>query len=248
MAYDLSFAMLHWGHDPERMRNAVIAWNSLQRLTRHLSISGHLVEARLYDFSHDHPLSEAIHLPYPDDVYEKSAKINSVLRLHLADPVCDEPKYIAFFDGDIMILQEDWDAFDTALRAITERQLLLFETHYSRSPLPLVPGTFYIDESKLELEWHNGQGPTCGRLFIVPFQALAEIGGFDERFKVWGAEDHDVQHRLIRLGLTPVTAHDMLIVHLHHTPHKLPYTHPEYRKQWAYYKKDQTIVRNGGPL
>ena len=239
---DFLFVLLHWGHDPERLQNTLIAWHSLQRLVKHLGTRGHLAEACLYDFSAERPLTESIHLPFPDGVYEKSAKINSVLRSH----VSDAPRYIVFLDGDIIVPQEDWDAFDMSLRFMNPAEFQLFRTRYSRPPLPILPGTYYLDESKLDAPHENA--PTCGRMFIAPFRVLTEIGGFDERFKVWGAEDHDVQQRLTRFGLTPIVAPAMFIVHLYHTPHKLPYDHPEYRRQWMYFKGDSTIVRNGGPL
>jgi hypothetical protein len=249
MSYDFSLAMVHWGDKPERVRNARVAWNNLKDMTRYLQVTGVNCEARLYDFSPQQVMPEAIHLPFPAGTYEKCAKINRILQLHLDDPVCDEPEHIGLFDSDFMVQECDWYTLIENLRYYerTQPAVLLFQPGYVQSPMTLTDDGLHLDSTKTRI--CKQETPTGGRFFVVPFRGLVNIGGFDERFKVWGAEDHDVVRRLNRSGIRTQIAANMLIVHLYHRPEKRNRSDPEYARQFdTYYKGDQTVVRNGGPL
>lgn len=57
------------------------------------------------------------------------------------------------------------------------------------------------------------------RFGVMPLFSLAvfrELGGYDEQFAGWGAEDQDLFERYCGTGATPVRCHDLLYLHMPH--------------------------------
>lgn len=58
-------------------------------------------------------------------------------------------------------------------------------------------------------------------LSLFPVDKLHEVGGFDEFFKYWGAEDNDIHERLSRIGVDNVFYDsELLMLHQWHLTHR----------------------------
>lgn len=86
-----------------------------------------------------------------------------------------------------------------------------------------------------------------GCIFAAPLRKVKEIGGFDERFVGWGAEDEDLAERLVRgTGCRLLALPEAVVYHLDHPPRD---PHPyKADRILAEIRANYTHVRNNGPI
>lgn len=86
-----------------------------------------------------------------------------------------------------------------------------------------------------------------GCLFCAPLNKMKELGGFDEKFVGWGAEDTDMAERLVRgVGCLTYSLPEAFVYHQDHLPRDpFPY---KADKVLAEIRANWTAVRNGGPI
>jgi hypothetical protein len=81
--------------------------------------------------------------------------------------------------------------------------------------------------------WHYGH--------CVPIDYFRRINGYDEDFKSYGPEDHDMYDRLLKCGLKPFYDESCSPIHLWHGPIN---TNHQGMKDVYSQKRDENVVRN----
>jgi hypothetical protein len=87
------------------------------------------------------------------------------------------------------------------------------------------------EDNASALKKHLVKGERFGVLPFFESALLRSIGGWDEAFIGWGAEDQDVMERYIGSGRSFVRSTELTYVHLHHDP----------SPQWA---EDEFVAKN----
>lgn len=71
--------------------------------------------------------------------------------------------------------------------------------------------------------------PFCGGLFMITREAFVAVGGFDERFRGWGAEDDAMQAKLNRFGIQCGILSGQTAYHLWHERDERRYRTSQYQ-------------------
>lgn len=206
----ITFNILFWkGFDFEnRLRNLEFSWYRLKKFVSYLKEKGIKSECLLFDFSEESLLQESIHMPYPNDVYKRSEKINQVLIYNKENY---KPEIICVIDSDIFFEENQYDKLIEIITNLKDKKVL-------------VPNLSDIIDSN-EVDFINkkinkprtvnrGLGG-LGAFFMLKFDEIFNIGGFDERFIVWGGEDDNISVRLSKNGCD-VSRVDIKLYHLPH--------------------------------
>jgi glycosyltransferase involved in cell wall biosynthesis len=94
------------------------------------------------------------------------------------------------------------------------------------------------DLARLPAPW--GLGWTCA--LSVPRSRALEVGGFDETFQGWGAEDIDFSYRLWRAGAAFAVSRDALCLHIPHGGSLSSARKAEHRRnQLALHRRDYAL-------
>lgn len=207
--------MVFWdnSHSPSRRMNAVFAKTRMDRLIESMPGGETAFEASFFDFSEDSSgdFPGAIHIPWPAGTYQRAAKLNRIA-VHLYDT--DEiPDVVGFMDSDLFIKDGGIEAFHRRMSSMRPNSMLVFDMFQILDPS-------FVDYSNAKLvegamvKHRRIEG--LGGLSFVDFRRFSEIGGYDERFTVWGMEDDDVYRRLLRNGVKYTHASDDFVLHLPH--------------------------------
>lgn len=228
----ISFNILFWDNgDSERIENVNYVFNSFKNQINDKYI------LNLFDFSEKIVIKNSIHIPYPKDYFLKSKKINDVLKFN-KQLNCD---FICLIDSDIFLLDEDFDVLIENLKKLRKDEFYVSDCYDLYNKEYVLNGLF--NEKKDFISKRSDT--TLGGFFIVPYNVINEIGGFDERFIVWGGEDDDMNNRLVKYGLI----RKKLTLNTYHLPHrKLDISKTingdEYKNQVNILCNDKTIIRN----
>lgn len=172
------------------------------------------------------------HVLLPDvGPFNKSWAMNVGFRTTEAD-------LIAFCDADVLVatsacdrafagLSAGYDAakpFDRIVDLDQERTSRLAQVTDIGAVLPDLPEP--VDD---QLRRGGEYVPFCGGLFMITRAAFVAVGGFDERFFGWGAEDDAMQAKLSRFGLRCGIIPEQTAYHLWHERDRGRYQAPQYR-------------------
>jgi len=146
-------------------------------------------------------------------------------------------QWIAFTDCDVLHLH---DIIGATLEAVGEPAV--YQTH----------GTWIHEkdfDSCKRIGFQSGHDDMpCYFWWVAPREILIEIGGFDERFTDYGAEDEDIQLRLRKYGLRPGVIHGQFSVGPY-ASRGLPrgvISQEQNARQHELKRTDSTIIRNIG--
>ncbi len=90
------------------------------------------------------------------------------------------------------------------------------------------------------------QSNPFGPWLAIRRSVIMELGGFDERFTTYGAEDEDMVTRLIREKHEPQRTPQIIAVHLWHTPGARTADREQWNRQIAICRSDRSTIRNVG--
>ena len=187
-----------------RRENSHVSWNQLKKLLKYLREKGIKVNAYIFEFGKDFHFTESIKMDYELDYFEKSKKINLIMN-HPVNNSCD---YLAIMDSDTFFSDEQFEMIHNHILEIEEKNNNVFFTYnlldiHEKEREQIINKEFFTPNLELvkELEnkftWRHSWGSgVLGGFFIVPMDKLKSIGGYDENYLTWGAEDDDAHTRL----------------------------------------------------
>lgn len=227
----ITFNMLFWdGEDSEtRLKNLNFAWNKLKEFSEFCGHNDIQNVCLLFDFSEEKKINDSIHIPYLKNEYKRSEKINKVLEYNYKNY---NPELICFLDSDVFFNKDQYfyllheiknfnknDVMVSKLQDIQNNDAINFENNYTE---------YQVKERIIT---------GLGAFFLINFSILFNIGGFDERFIVWGGEDDDIASRLDNLGIQRY----YIPIIFYHLPHESLRTNTINTEQ---YKKQYKIIYN----
>ena len=209
----ISFNILYWnGFDSEtRLKNALFCYEKIKKFSEYAKCKKIDVEVCLFDFSETKELENSIHIPYKNGEFKKSEKINKVIEYNYNHI---NPDIFAFLDSDVFFEQSEFDK-------------LINEINNFKSNTMTICGVLDIQNTK-DVDYYNNEiinrnilvkprlMSGLGAFYMIDFNILFNIGGFDERFICWGGEDDDVGYRLIKKGINRMYTSIQLL----HLPHE----------------------------
>ena len=148
-------------------------------------------------------------ISYPRRIWSRSLALNRAAMLA-------ETSYLVFTDAD-MIFPRSW-------RTVTARNLgmvpgvFLTKGHMLLTPSRDLPEGFCGPWSDGDLETASTQHPLVGQgaAMVVAASWFRKVGGFDERYTVWGCEDNDLVYRMEWDGGVVLWQRDNFVAHQWH--------------------------------
>jgi mannosyltransferase OCH1-like enzyme/GT2 family glycosyltransferase len=150
-----------------------------------------------------------------------SAEFNKSWGINIAASLSSADIFIVH-DADMVLdlstLQEAVDQFERGIEAVNPFDLLIDLN--SEETESFLLGDKEVDISRSESEInriYQGQiPPFCGGVFLISSNVFYAIGGMDERFSGWGAEDDAVSLRLFNQTSKIQIFEQKIAYHLHH--------------------------------
>lgn len=215
--------MLFWDNgDPVRLENTKFCWNRSKDLVSFLNNNGVPSKCFLFDFSVNKNIDDSIHIPLNEKYYQRSKKINFALNypenntdvFAIIDSDCYFHKsYYNEFKEDVVASHEQNAVFTYQLIDIA------LEKRYQFIDFNLNSERFEDVESNVlnnNFNYRHSAGfGTMGGFFICGTKALKDVGGFNEQFLTWGAEDDEALMR-IKNKQAWYTKHNKGPIHLGH--------------------------------
>lgn len=188
-----------------RVRNVNYSWEKLKKLNTFLQGNGINSVAKLYDFSPDKIIDEAIHHPFELGSYMKAAKTNVIIN---DNSDCD---FMFMFDCDAFFLDEDFPYLKNIIELLEDGDMVTFDlAKLGETDSISVIEKDYVD---LSFDWSyaysgdKNKGPLCcgikgglGGVYICDLNLLRSVGGFDEKYIGWGGEDSEIIDRIYSSG------------------------------------------------
>jgi len=196
--------MLFWHNgDEDRLENTIFCWNKAKELINFLNNNGLNAKCNLFDFSAKSNFNDSVHIPLNEKYYQRSKKINYALN-HESN------------DSDVFsIIDSDCYFNNSYYREFLEDILLSFRNNsvltYQLIDIPREKRNDFIDFKNFTEKFtdvksnlnsgnftyrHSGGFGTMGGFFTCGTNALKSIGGFNENFLTWGAEDDEALIRI----------------------------------------------------
>ena len=204
----ISLNMKFWDDgqpDSTRIRNVIFSWKELKKLTNYLNSNGVTSVCSLYDFSPEKIISDATHISYPSGVYKKAEKTNIILR---------DKKNFDFFmmiDCDAFFYESDYDKLLELIKSLEKGDICTFDLAKLNDNVTeyIVDGAFIIENSDWSYAYSGAKenGPLrhhsggLGGVYISDTEILSKLGGFDEKYVGWGAEDGEMMNRIYCSGI-----------------------------------------------
>jgi len=124
---------------------------------------------------------------------------------HMVNDTCD---FIAIMDSDLFFSEEQYDMVYSHIKELEETPTKIFFTYNlldiheneRKQVIDLEKNELIVEkleELKPKYSWRHSWGAgVLGGIFLVPLKEIREMGGFDENFLTWGAEDDEAHSRL----------------------------------------------------
>jgi hypothetical protein len=237
----ISLFTIFWSNDnEERLKNALFTQKKLKTLTSFIQKNKIDCNFTVFDFSQEKKIQESVHLPYDVTKYDRSKKMNIALK-YIKET--ENPDIVCQFDSDIFITNDNFFNFLDLLKNIKNNQFFIANVlDIQKDSMQFVNFEKNIAEvNKVNVKNRTITG--LGAFFMCHLENLIDVGGFDERFEVWGGEDDDLADRLMRRGCQRYLCH-FNFFHLYHTPLSDGIEKNEkYQYQLHLLKNDNTNVR-----
>jgi hypothetical protein len=226
-----------WYSNEDRLDNLKISYKVSNNLVKWLTLQGIDVTLNVFEFSEDKQYFEkSIYLPIGGG-YNKSYKLNTALK-HLKSS--DKPDIVCFVDSDCFV---DLIDYPKVLNTIFNFNPNIY---YCNNLTKLDKRGFFNEDSfcvKPSYTYYNtGLIDGLGGMWVCDFNILYEIGGFDERYTIWGREDEDIGKRFTKKGMK----FQKLSFKVFHLPHPIEPSRKnklEQELQEQIYLEDNSIVR-----
>jgi hypothetical protein len=183
----------------------------------------------IFDFSETPKIEGGIHIPYPVSEYRRAEKLNHVIKYN-CDNLC--PDIFCLFDSDIFF---DSESYQVIIELIKNFDKKFFYVGYIFDLI--FKGQVQLDLKNIQLvgNFYPKKRDVfgLGGAFMIDFNELFDIGGYDENFITWGGEDDDLGNRLSRKGIKRKN----LNARFYHLPH----THIQ-KIDWNQYKKQCELI------
>lgn len=200
-----NFCILYWDMGCEtRRQNAIVSWKELVKMTKYLRDKGLKFNAYMFEFGNNFIFNDSIKITDPLEFYEKAKKNN----LAINHPVNDNCDFIAIMDSDLFFSEEQYDMVYDHIKELENSKNKIFFTynlmdiHENERKEVLELEKIELNVEKLEelkpkYSWRHSWGAgVLGGIFIVPRKEIREMGGFNENFLTWGAEDDEAHTRI----------------------------------------------------
>ena len=209
----ISFNILYWhGFDSEnRIKNIKFCWNKINKFVEYANLKGIEIKAFLFDFSEDKILEDSIHIPYKNGEYKRSEKMNKVIEYNYDNY---SPEIFCCLDSDIFFIESEYDKLINELNNFDNNSMEICSVLdiQIKDQIDYEHNTFRVNQIAVKPRLMAG----LGAFFIIGFNNIFNIGGFDERFICWGGEDDDIGERLNKNGIKKLYTS----VQLFHLPHE----------------------------
>jgi len=201
----INFCILYWDMGCEiRKQNSIISWFELKKMTSYLKSKGLNINAYLFEFGNNFIFEDSIKIKDQLEYYEKSKKNNLAINHNLND----YSDFIAIMDSDLFFCENQYEMVYNHLTELIETEERKFFTYnlldihceernqiidFKKNQLMYEK----IDEFNAKYSWRHSFGAgVLGGIFIVPTLEIRKMGGFNENFLTWGAEDDEAFVRL----------------------------------------------------
>jgi predicted glycosyltransferase involved in capsule biosynthesis len=197
--------ILYWDTGcPIRNQNTIVSWNSTKKMVETLKNKGLEIQCFLFEFGEIFQFEDSIKIETKLDFFKKSEKINIALN----HPVNQDSKFLSIMDSDLFFIEDQYDEVYDDIKSLESKIQSYFYTYNlldldeKQRSYVLNTDSMTVDFEKLKevkssLSWRHSWGSgTLGGYFIAPTDALKKMGGFDENYITWGAEDDDALTRL----------------------------------------------------
>jgi predicted glycosyltransferase involved in capsule biosynthesis len=199
--------ILYWDTGCQsRKQNTMISWDLTKKMVDNLKNRGLEIQCFLFEFGENFQFEDSIKIETKLDFYERSKKINIVLN----HPVNQDSKFLSIMDSDLFFIEEQYDEVYEDIKSLEEKNknhstfftYNLLDLDESQRNYVLDTESMTIDFEKLkeiksDLAWRHSWGSgTLGGYFIAPTEALKKMGGYNENYITWGAEDDDALTRI----------------------------------------------------
>jgi predicted glycosyltransferase involved in capsule biosynthesis len=210
----ISFNICFWSFQDtsNRIRNTKFAWSRLKMFIDYYNRQPnqpHKLEGFLFDLSENKVIDDAIHIPLTDYTYERSKKLNLCIEWNHLNY---NPDVICFLDSDVFFLEDQYTLFSNIINNFDRSKFITSDVFDIQDNSYVDFENLCFNQSPPIIMRHI---PGLGAFFMIDFDTLVQIGGFDERFTVWGGEDDDLRYRLERKQTTRITL-PVKIFHLNH--------------------------------
>jgi GT2 family glycosyltransferase len=242
----INFLILTWGEDLDRAQNFKFCLIRLKKLCNFLNLNNIQTVVYPFCFGKFKLTEDSYHSDLSALTYHKSFKTNYAIKQIIKNN--DTGDLLCYIDADIFVLEQNFLNLMNYLKNTNFKEKYLTSRWLdtdSREDFDFEKNTI-----KNDLKINQVRGSDASGLFIVDFNILLKIGGFDERYTVWGAEDDDMCGRLERFGLEK----EYMDFHPIHIKHKRldtadpnsPVNHHEkiyYLNQVKICQQDKSITR-----
>lgn len=191
------FAILTWGSKEERKENFKFSLFQLKKLTNFLKANNIECSIYPYCFGKEKLTEDSFHSNLEFLNYHKSFKLNYVIKNIIEKK--ENPDIFCLIDCDILILEKNFQKILFYLQNTNFNNTHLTARWYDSANRNDFNFQNFSIKDNLSIE--TVRGSDAGGVFLVNFEILKNIGGFDERFTVWGGEDNDISLRLERIGV-----------------------------------------------
>ena len=207
----IAFVILTWGEDKERKENFKFSLNRVKKLSNFLNENGVIAKVFPYCFGREKLTEDSIHVNLEPLEYYRSFKINYVIKDLIMKN--EEPEIFCCLDSDIFALDRNFDNFLQYVKNTNFKEKFLTARWYDSADRNAFDFNFYTHSDNIAIE--TIRSSDASGFFLVDFLTLKNIGGYDERFTVWGGEDNDIAYRLQRMGIKQEYM-DFYFLHIKH--------------------------------
>ena len=235
----VTFNIIFWrGFDFEaRLKNLQFTTVKIKQFSDYCNSRGIDSRVLIFDFSENKEIANSIHVPYPINEYRRSEKINRVLEYNKLN-IC--PDVFCLLDSDIFFLDNDYSSLCNLITGVENKQI--FQSNVF--DIQNLSGIDFDNYTATGMQTIFREVAGIGGFWIVKFNEVFSIGGYDERFTVWGGEDDNLATRMKNNGCT-IGKVPASIYHLPHASLQNNIHHrAQYYNQCRLLRVSETVTRH----
>lgn len=207
----IAFAITTWNETKEREENFKFSTQHLKKLISFLEKNGVECSLHLYCFGKKNLLNDSNHVNLEALHYHRSFKINYVIKDIIKNKL--EPDIFCCVDADIFILERNFLNLLDYIKNTNFKCNYLTAQWYDSSHREDFDFNTNIHVDNIRVE--TIRSSDASGFFLIDFKILKSIGGYDERFTVWGGEDNDLHIRLNKINVSKKYM-NFLFMHIKH--------------------------------